>query len=112
VFENSGLTVRIQRNTHLRACRGIVDLAGYRVLDRPGHHRTAIEAAAAILGAAWLVRLRRLDEARRFRNETLYGDVPPASPAQLARLAEDVASLLNELKGRLPATVRAARRRR
>lgn len=95
----------------LRACRGLVDLEGYRVLDRPGHHRTAIDAAAEILGGDWALRLRRLDSARRFRHETLYGDVPTASDAQLKRTAEDVAALVDELERRLPRTGRAARRR-
>lgn len=93
----------------LRACRGLIDLEGYRVLDRPGHHRTSLDVAGAILGPGWAVILRRLDAARRFRNETLYGDVPTASDAQLEQLALDVAKLLRELQTHLP--IRARRRR-
>ena len=90
----------------LRACRGLIDLGGYRVLDRPGSHRTAIDAAGEILGKDWRLALRRLDAARRFRHDTLYGDAPPAGDAQLGRAADDVRALVGELRRRL-----ASRRR-
>lgn len=91
----------------LRACRGFVDLEGHRVLDRQGQHRTSIDVAALVLGGDWATRLRRLDSARRFRHETLYGDVPDASEAQLDQLEQDVRSLLDELSRRLDRRGRA-----
>ena len=54
-----------------RACAGLLVLAGFRVTSQPGHHRAAIEGAAALLGPSARPLLRRLDGARRFRNETL-----------------------------------------
>jgi hypothetical protein len=65
----------------LRACIALLNLAGYRVTNRPGHHAAAIEGAAAVLGPAFRPLLRRLDTGRRFRNEMLYGDPIPASEA-------------------------------
>ncbi len=62
-----------------RACAGLLDLSGYRVTSQPGHHRAAIEGAGAVLDQSVRPLLRRLDAARRFRNETLCGDAPPGS---------------------------------
>jgi len=80
-----------------RACAGLLVLAGYRVTSQPGHHRAAIEGAGALLGPPARPLLRRLDAARRFRNETLYGDAPPAPEGELRQLLDDVASLLDRL---------------
>jgi hypothetical protein len=41
--------------------------------------------------------LRRVDAARQFRNEILYGDTPPASESQLAMLISEVDDLLDRL---------------
>jgi hypothetical protein len=54
-----------------RCCAGLLDLAGYRVTSQPGHHRAAIDATTKLLGDAERARLRRLDRARRFRNDAL-----------------------------------------
>ena len=81
-----------------RACAGILDLAGYRIASQPGHHRAAIDAATVLLGNRAL--LRRLDRARRFRNQTLYGDAATAGTAEFEQLLKDVASLLDELARR------------
>jgi hypothetical protein len=86
-----------------RACVGILLLAGYRLASQPGHHRAAIEGAAAVLGSDVRPLLRRIDGARQFRNEILYGDAPPASESQLAQLIGDVAELLARLSGSLDA---------
>lgn len=83
-----------------RACAGILDLAGYRVTSQPGHHRAAIDGATMILGAKHRPLLRRLDRARRFRNEALYGDVATAGAAEFAQLLKDVAWLLDALDAR------------
>lgn len=83
-----------------RACAGILDLAGYRVTSQPGHHRAAIDGATWILGAEHRPLLRRLDRARRFRNEALYGDVASAGAAEFSQLLTDVAWLLDELASR------------
>ena len=83
-----------------RACAGILDLAGYRVTSQPGHHRAAIDAATLILGAEQRALLRRLDRARRFRNEALYGDGATAGVAEFEQLLKDVAWLLEALAQR------------
>lgn len=80
-----------------RACVGILLLAGYRLTSQPGHHRAALEGAAAVLGRDVRPLLRRVDGARQFRNEILYGDTPPASESQLAMLIGDVGGLLVRL---------------
>jgi hypothetical protein len=86
-----------------RACAGMLALAGYRVTSQPGHHRAAIDGAGAVLGPSARPLLRRLDAARRFRNETLYGDAPPAPEGELRQLVEDVGSLLDGLVDALSA---------
>lgn len=84
-----------------RACAGILDLEGHRVTSQPGHHRAAIDAATVILGQSQRALLRRLDRARRYRNDTLYGDAPPATTREVDQLVKDVALLLAELERRL-----------
>ncbi len=76
---------------------GVLDLAGYRVTSQPGHHRAAIDGTLALLGEAERARLRRLDCARRFRNEALYGDVATAGAGEFAQLLKDVAWLVDAL---------------
>ncbi len=83
------------------ACAGILDLAGYRVTSQPGQHRAAIDAATALLGPERRALLRRLDRARRFRNEALYGDVARAGSGEFEQLLEDVAWLIAELERRI-----------
>jgi hypothetical protein len=80
-----------------RCCAGLLDLAGYRVTSQPGHHRAAIDATTTLLGDAERARLRRLDRARRFRNDALYGDVATAGAGEFAQLLRDVAWLLERL---------------
>ena len=80
-----------------RACAGVLLLTGYRLTSQPGHHRAAIEGAAAVLGEEVRPLLRRVDAARQFRNEILYGDAPPASESQLAMFIGDVGNLLGRL---------------
>jgi hypothetical protein len=84
-----------------RACAGVLDLAGYRVTSQPGHHRAAIDGSTLLLGAERRVLLRRLDRARRFRNEALYGDVATAGAAEFDQLLKDVGWLLEELSRRM-----------
>lgn len=81
-----------------RACAGILDLAGYRITSQPGHHRAAIDAVTVVLGAERRALLRRLDRARRFRNQALYGDVATAGAREFQQLLEDVQWLLGELE--------------
>lgn len=80
-----------------RACAGLLVLAGYRVTSQPGHHRAAIEGAGALLGPPSRALLRRLDAARHFRNENLYGDAAPAPAGELRQLLADVETLLVHL---------------
>lgn len=84
-----------------RACAGLLDLAGYRITSQPGHHRAAIDGATEVLGRQRRAQLRRLDRARRFRNEALYGDGSTVGRAEFEQLLKDVASLLDELEARL-----------
>ncbi len=81
-----------------RACAGLLDLAGYRATSQPGHHRAAIDGALAVLGEDQRARLRRLDRARRFRNDALYGDGAKAGQAEFDQLLEDVRWLLDRLR--------------
>lgn len=84
-----------------RACASMLDLSGYRVTSQLGHHRTAIDGTLALLGQEHRARLRRLDRARRFRNDALYGDVATAGAGEFAQLLKDVAWLLDALEERL-----------
>lgn len=84
-----------------RACAGILDLVGYRITSQPGHHRAAIDAETVILGSDHRALLRRLDRARRFRNDALYGDGAAAGRGEFGQLLKDVAWLLDELERRL-----------
>lgn len=83
-----------------RACAGILDLADYRITSQPGHHRAAIDATTVVLGAERRALLRRLDRARRFRNQALYGDVATAGSREFQQLLTDVRWLLDELDRR------------
>lgn len=80
-----------------RCCAGLLDLAGYRVTSQPGHHRAAIDATTTLLGDAERARLRRLDRARRFRNDALDGDMATAGAAEFTQLLRDVDWLLQRL---------------
>ena len=84
-----------------RCCAGLLDLAGYRVTSQPGHHRAAIDATTALLGDTERARLRRLDRARRFRNEALYGDGATVGAAEFAQLLREVDWLLQRLSTEL-----------
>lgn len=85
----------------LRACAGILDLAGYRIRSQQGHHGATIDAAEAVLGGAFAPRLKRLDMARRYRNDDLYGEAAPPSAAQLDEATSDAEALVDELDRRL-----------
>ena len=84
-----------------RARAGLLDLAGYRVTTQPGHHRAAIDGATIVLGDEHRSRLRRLDRARRFRNDALYGDVATAGKSEFEQLVRDVDWLLDRLGAEL-----------
>ncbi len=84
-----------------RACAGLLDLAGFRVTSQPGHHRAAIDGAMAVLGEGQRARLRRLDRARRFRNDALYGDGATAGRSEFEQLLKDVRWLLDDFRTRL-----------
>lgn len=81
----------------LRVCLGLIALEGYRVRSAPGHHRAAIEGAGSIAGDSLEQVLRRLDRARRFRNESLYGDAPTPGAADVDRAVADVGVLIEFL---------------
>jgi hypothetical protein len=50
-------------------------LAGYRVTNRMGHHRVAVEASRQLLGADAL--LSRIGSLRRMRDRGMYESEPP-----------------------------------
>ena len=86
-----------------RACAGILVLAGYRVTSQPGHHRATLEGAAAVDGPGLRPLMRRLDAARRFRNDSLYGDPPPVPADELQQALADASEIVNLLEQRLAA---------
>ncbi len=86
----------------LRLCIAIVGKRGYRVPARPGHHRAALQAAAALLGRSHDATLSRVDDARQFRNASLYGDARPTSREELSRATSDLRSLLRAAEARGP----------
>jgi hypothetical protein len=84
-----------------RACLGLIIRAGYRVRSGPGHHLATIEGAAAALGPSAGSLFRRIDAARRFRNQTLY-DVPrPAGADELKQLIKDADEIIGLLRQRV-----------
>lgn len=85
----------------LRACAGILDLAGWRVRSQQGHHGVMIDAARRVLGAEYTAILQRLDVARRYRNDDLYGEAAPPSAAQREDALADAETIVNELERRL-----------
>jgi hypothetical protein len=78
----------------LRACIAILARAGYRLRSGEGHHRAALEAALAIVGPDLELGISRLDDARRQRNQSLYGTGRPVGAAELQRLTSDVEDLV------------------
>lgn len=78
----------------LRACIAILGKAGYRLRSGEGHHRAALEAALAIVGSDIELAIARLDDARRQRNQSLYGTGRPVGAEELQRLTNDVEGLI------------------
>ncbi len=95
--------VTVASEAGLRACLGALQFAGYRVRSGLGHHRTALEAAAAVVGDEFRIDLSLLNDAREFRNRSLDGEALPLGEAEVASILESAAKLVEEL--------RAARRR-
>lgn len=93
--------VSIAYESGLRVCLGILGVAGYRVRNAPGHHRTALEAAANLLGPKRSALVERLDTARQIRNRALYEEPPPVSLGILSQLFSDVEELIAELESRV-----------
>ena len=85
----------------LRACIAILAKAGYRLRSGEGHHRAALEAALAIVGLEIEVGISRLDDARRQRNQSLYGTGRPVGADELRRLTGDVEGLMARARSRL-----------
>jgi hypothetical protein len=84
----------------LRACLTLLQLAGYRVRSEPGHHRIALEASAAFVDAGAEVRLSHLNDAREFRNASLYGEPLPAGEDFVRQVVDDARDLLAEARRR------------
>lgn len=93
--------ITIAYEASLRACAGILDLAGRRVRSQQGHHWATIAAARAVLGKPYDAIIERLDSARRYRNDDLYGQAAPPSAAQLDDAIADAETLVTELERRL-----------
>lgn len=87
----------------VRACAGIIDLTGYRVRTQQGHHWATLAAAHAVLGDDYASLLKRVDQARRYRNDDLYGNAAPPSAAQRDDAIADAEALVAELERRLAA---------
>jgi hypothetical protein len=81
----------------LRSCIAILAKAGYRLRSGEGHHRAALEAALAIVGSEIEPTIGRLDDARRQRNQSLYGTGRPVGAEELRRLTKDVEDLVTRV---------------
>lgn len=99
--EHPARSLTIAYEAGLRACAGILDLAGYRIRSQQGHHGTTIVAVGAVLGDAFAPVLKRLDLARRYRNDDLYGEAAPPSAGQRDEAIADAETLVAELERRL-----------
>lgn len=84
-----------------RACAGILGLSGYRLRSQPGHHRAALEGATHFLPLDVVPSLDQLDNARRFRNASLYEEAAPMGEADLNELLSETERLLSALDARL-----------
>ena len=78
----------------LRACIALLALSGYRLRSGEGHHRAALEAATALGGPEVEPAISRLDDARRYRNNSLYGTARPVGDLELLRLRESAEHLI------------------
>lgn len=78
----------------LRCCIALLAVHGYRLRSVEGHHRAALEAARAIGGRELEPTMSRLDDARRMRNESLYGSSRTIGDSEFTRLEADVQALL------------------
>lgn len=85
----------------LGACLGLLTLAGYRLRGAQGHHLAALQATAS-LDASLIPLLRRVDAARIFRNELLYGVPSPPDPAEVRQALADAETVLGEVARRIP----------
>lgn len=85
----------------LRACAGILDLAGHRVRTQQGHHWAIIEAAGAVLGTKYAGAIKRIDDARKHRNDDLYAEAAPPSAGRRDEAIADAEDLVAELELRL-----------
>jgi hypothetical protein len=85
----------------LRMCIVILAKAGYRLRSGEGHHRAALEAALALVGPDIEAAISRLDDARRQRNQSLYGTGRPVGVDELQRLTRDVEGLMARARSRL-----------
>lgn len=95
------MTVAYEAGFH--ACAGFLGLAGYRVRSQPGHHRAAIEGASHLLPEGDVPALDVLDDARRFRNASLYDEPGPLGDDDLAELTTEVERIVSALEARLQA---------
>ncbi len=66
-------------------------LAGYRVTNRMGHHRLAVEAARLLLGADAL--MSRIGSLRRMRDRGMY-EMDPTEVAEVAESLDDCEQLI------------------
>lgn len=81
----------------LRACRVIVQAAGFRIAADRGHV-TAIDAADALTDGAHHIRLVRLHRMRRMRHEFMYENGRPPSDSDLQQARIDVLALLEQAR--------------
>lgn len=95
------MTVAYEAGFH--ACAGLLGLAGYRIRSQPGHHRAAIEGASHLLPEGDIPALDLLDDARRFRNASLYDEPEPMGDEDLAELLTEVDRIVSALEAKVRA---------
>jgi hypothetical protein len=78
-----------------------LNLAGYRVTNRMGHHRVAVTAGRQLLSADPL--LSRISAIRRARDRTMYENDPPP-PEELRDVLDDCEELADLMEKALQRT--------
>ena len=107
-YRNRAMSIAYEAG--FRICAGLVASAGFRIRSMPGHHRATIEAAEAALGGELAAALDRLDRARRFRNDALYGEMPTPGRADIEAVVDAVEQLAEALERKLARTAKCSDR--
>lgn len=105
-LEQRGLIARKRSDPHavttwLERSRDDVALSRSIAASHPYRCLTIAYEAGLRACAGILATLKRLDLARRYRNDDLYGEAAPPSAAQLDEATRDAEALVDELDRRL-----------